>query len=1310
MSSVHPSQSDQDQKTGVSTSGEMADVVAASATTPSAAADTASAAPAIVAASASADTASGTSETDTTSNAAAMDYDTDVESGKEGDTDWNEIVFTAEPKSRQVSSKYPSAITAAAGAKDAASETKAAESDQVKSAAKDAPVTALSGAEAVTGAGAESRAALSGEAQSEACNQGGQGNNSLSGIIEEEGEVNFQDLEKEAEQSLNHSFKAKEWNSSSSFSYRKGVYRNRGTVPHKARTLTQRILWMLLPLALLWLVIGCFTYREMSSLARDSSLLHIDAIPVAFESERLKRDMVRVAYHVDLIAQSMNVALAYSNYVSLKVLLEEIRSYAPEPIKSDLLELSNYIEVMYNAKKELHYRTKQIFNTWLTFYGAVQNFCILTGQIGAIHEIALHDHSIIMHGYSSLEKVVGLHASSLNNYVEPQCGQVFAYYRELPPERQDISRYAHDMNGTLGFDIHSPEAAAANSVTATAVIGRHTGRNQVVGEEDWRQIPNDDKWITIDSEISRDIATNSPLGPSEPNAGVVAAGASALVNAVTGATAFSEVPQSESVVSDNKAAEKTENLNEPVTGANKPLNKKDLNEAMRGLLTRNEAEENDSVDSIRLDVPERVEIQDRVFSAHQNMDSPDFYHPEQYVFKQEHSSDASAGTAASGTDGALASAADRVTAVKAATDMSGAVDGARTSGESASLMPQKQISNHDIYLSQVVDSTEMSRNEKFLFTCRAYTKSYRDLTAIRAEQKQAKIRFNEVYSGMLQIMSSINQEIGFMDKAPVVTVASDLQQSSARMVLISVIAAIAVLVSLGYSYICLYYYFKLPVQRLVDIMGEFRDTCRVPDPREVSLRECQQVVQTLRPIMEEYRDNKQSIQFNTTFDSGYNVGSLASRYYVDGLTHLHNRASLMALIDKSPELPVNTVLMVVDIDNFTRFNEAEGEKSGDAVLRVFGRVLKGVMPERAQIFRYSGEEFVIIIPDISYRSVVRLGATLQQIVEDLSISYSSDHTGNTAQIASIVDSDSASAAASAAGSRAVCTENSDEAHTGGSQKTKRSVLSRMVDLSQRLMPLNKEHITVSIGISYCDGHTAEGSLLLNEHLDCAHEALSFAKKEGYGHIYSYESVIGPQPVASQSEDYKSVEPLVVDKPTTAEYAAASKAVETQASGLGKTSQKHPSGRSGVSCKGEAIEPDSIVAHSSYGSNSNPAVVIGGKTIKDDIADLTAHAGKDGEAVSYNDTASALASAYSSDNGAAYDNAATSDYARPFGLQQDCQHGQQKESELEQADSRTTDRQGHHADRKVLEHTSGGFAYRVYSSSEEDYQYQSHRNS
>lgn len=87
---------------------------------------------------------------------------------------------------------------------------------------------------------------------------------------------------------------------------------------------------------------------------------------------------------------------------------------------------------------------------------------------------------------------------------------------------------------------------------------------------------------------------------------------------------------------------------------------------------------------------------------------------------------------------------------------------------------------------------------------------------------------------------------------------------------------------------------------------------------------------------------------------------------IDPLTGAGNRRALHASLEEAVEsrqrYGCSASLLVLDLDHFKRVNDTHGHDHGDQVLRDLAQLLKRRLRHCDRLFRYGGEEFVILTP------------------------------------------------------------------------------------------------------------------------------------------------------------------------------------------------------------------------------------------------------------------------------------------------------------------------------------------------------------
>ena len=99
-------------------------------------------------------------------------------------------------------------------------------------------------------------------------------------------------------------------------------------------------------------------------------------------------------------------------------------------------------------------------------------------------------------------------------------------------------------------------------------------------------------------------------------------------------------------------------------------------------------------------------------------------------------------------------------------------------------------------------------------------------------------------------------------------------------------------------------------------------------------------------------------------------GELAETARIDPLTGLWNRLRLHEDVAVLPAGPSRAVaLVLVDVDHFKGYNDALGHLAGDDVLRRLAGVLVDGVRAGDGVYRYGGEEFLVLLRDIDARGV-----------------------------------------------------------------------------------------------------------------------------------------------------------------------------------------------------------------------------------------------------------------------------------------------------------------------------------------------------
>ena len=111
----------------------------------------------------------------------------------------------------------------------------------------------------------------------------------------------------------------------------------------------------------------------------------------------------------------------------------------------------------------------------------------------------------------------------------------------------------------------------------------------------------------------------------------------------------------------------------------------------------------------------------------------------------------------------------------------------------------------------------------------------------------------------------------------------------------------------------------------------------------------------------------------------------------DALTGLFNRHHFDAALDlaiarfKRHAPAGNLAAIMFDLDHFGDFNNRHGHLAGDALLRVFGEILRARLRSSDLVARYGGEEFVAILEDCGLAEATRRADEVRRDLEARSV-------------------------------------------------------------------------------------------------------------------------------------------------------------------------------------------------------------------------------------------------------------------------------------------------------------------------------------
>jgi diguanylate cyclase (GGDEF)-like protein len=99
------------------------------------------------------------------------------------------------------------------------------------------------------------------------------------------------------------------------------------------------------------------------------------------------------------------------------------------------------------------------------------------------------------------------------------------------------------------------------------------------------------------------------------------------------------------------------------------------------------------------------------------------------------------------------------------------------------------------------------------------------------------------------------------------------------------------------------------------------------------------------------------------------LGELTRSSQRDALTNLPNRLLMLDRLENAVATArrheTRIAVLFIDLDNFKRINDTLGHSTGDEALKLAARRLQSAVRDSDTVSRHGGEEFLVLLPDIS---------------------------------------------------------------------------------------------------------------------------------------------------------------------------------------------------------------------------------------------------------------------------------------------------------------------------------------------------------
>jgi len=137
---------------------------------------------------------------------------------------------------------------------------------------------------------------------------------------------------------------------------------------------------------------------------------------------------------------------------------------------------------------------------------------------------------------------------------------------------------------------------------------------------------------------------------------------------------------------------------------------------------------------------------------------------------------------------------------------------------------------------------------------------------------------------------------------------------------------------------------------------------------------------------------QQMVELASIAIAGLNLRSKLEHQSIrDSLTGLYNRHFMEIALDRELRRAIRhqqtLAVLILDVDHFKAFNDTHGHEAGDVVLREVAGAMRQTIRSEDIVCRFGGEEFVVILPELSMEEALARAESLRHIVSEIRLHY-----------------------------------------------------------------------------------------------------------------------------------------------------------------------------------------------------------------------------------------------------------------------------------------------------------------------------------
>lgn len=123
------------------------------------------------------------------------------------------------------------------------------------------------------------------------------------------------------------------------------------------------------------------------------------------------------------------------------------------------------------------------------------------------------------------------------------------------------------------------------------------------------------------------------------------------------------------------------------------------------------------------------------------------------------------------------------------------------------------------------------------------------------------------------------------------------------------------------------------------------------------------------------------------------VAELEKTSNIDSLTQVFNRRALTTYLKdicSKKDIPYELHLLVLDLDDFKDINDKYGHVAGDKILIFISNILRKTLRDGDKVFRYGGEEFIIVLNRIDREHCKKIADRILKLVSSNNLIYNGE--------------------------------------------------------------------------------------------------------------------------------------------------------------------------------------------------------------------------------------------------------------------------------------------------------------------------------